>query len=770
MSEVQIANEFTRPFEQVEYDKWKEDINNYEKNNIQKLDKIKIDEVNLSQYVNDGSYHSDSHRDYAHSDRAGSYNQTGSSYDKSWYEQGYQHRNTGGTHVNNNNGSYTTTDSSGNTVTIPSHNNYTMGGGYYPNLAHADKIHPSVHERTGYQQTIPHSNSPGQDYGYSRYVPHSDYTMYNQQHVNVENYIPNAPKFFEIEDESKRLFGKVDIRLYSYDANKFGFGSDLEITKKVEYKLEIRKVQNLDGTPNTSGWKVLRDFDMSEVYSFDTLDPLKVGNTNIQNSNGIYEIKATPRNPRLVVPGTPSASYDFIGQSKTISVRIEQNNAPEVTVTNPNEFIKFTFGKSRVKTKDNILKDYNELLYENEPKEMFKGLFVSLDVTDLDLENYIKGSVKIIDKSNNLIATEDIVFSNGENVIKTLGKKQSGYVFFPLEKLLRGKYDVDNIVEITIKDFLDKECTIETKTITTQRNVSKVNPTILNLNVDNLEPKIVATPNTTEWTNKDITLTVSATDESGIEKIIDNENKEYLNQSISYNVGENGTYTFKAFDNLGNINTKSINIGNIDKEPPVINCDLSILGKGKIQVTDNLSGIKSISYKLSNSEVQPTSGFITTSNNALISAMMDTPYIHIKAIDNANNVIIKTFKVNYLKVVATLNPNPGKQGQRVIFTVNTLGFAKELRIEFPQEFKDIDEENIEDINKIIINEQMENIEKINYFIPLTIPLTIDGRGTRLREEYNFIIYAKNKEGVEVNTNVTLDVGGNIYDEIRTRMK
>lgn len=62
-------------------------------------------------------------------------------------------------------------------------------------------------------------------------------------------------------------------------------------------------------------------------------------------------------------------------------------------------------------------------------------------------------------------------------------------------------------------------------------------------------------------------LKVEASDDrSGIKKILLPNGEEFLGSSIDYNVTMNQNLTFKAYDNAGNVATKSISITNIDNE------------------------------------------------------------------------------------------------------------------------------------------------------------------------------------------------------------
>lgn len=77
------------------------------------------------------------------------------------------------------------------------------------------------------------------------------------------------------------------------------------------------------------------------------------------------------------------------------------------------------------------------------------------------------------------------------------------------------------------------------------------------------------------WTNGDVTIRLSnlVDSKSGLDKIILPNNSEVslgTNTSFNYVASVNGTYTFGVVDKLGNVLTRSIVVGNIDRTPPTI--------------------------------------------------------------------------------------------------------------------------------------------------------------------------------------------------------
>ena len=116
--------------------------------------------------------------------------------------------------------------------------------------------------------------------------------------------------------------------------------------------------------------------------------------------------------------------------------------------------------------------------------------------------------------------------------------------------------------------------------------------------VDSTAPTVSHTITPTAWTNKDVTINITAKDSySGLKNITLPNGSTVTSETASYTVTSNGTYVFKATDNSGNIKTHNVTITNIDKTAPSItlsqnptswtNGNVSITAS----VTDNESGV-----------------------------------------------------------------------------------------------------------------------------------------------------------------------------------
>ena len=86
---------------------------------------------------------------------------------------------------------------------------------------------------------------------------------------------------------------------------------------------------------------------------------------------------------------------------------------------------------------------------------------------------------------------------------------------------------------------------------------------------DTQSPQLNLSTNTTEPTNQDVVISVSAVDEpSGVKGVRISDGNWIHSSQMTYTASENGTYTFFAEDNAGHTTSQSIEINNIDKTPP----------------------------------------------------------------------------------------------------------------------------------------------------------------------------------------------------------
>ena len=169
--------------------------------------------------------------------------------------------------------------------------------------------------------------------------------------------------------------------------------------------------------------------------------------------------------------------------------------------------------------------------------------------------------------------------------------------------------------------------------------------------LDNTPPDIaIQLDMPTGWTNKNLTVTVKATDtETGVANIILTDGTVVKGDTATFTVDKNGVYTIKSTDNAGNVGTKLLPIGGtgasitIDKNAPKLdlkydqpngwtNGDLIITANA----SDAESGIKSITLP---------DGREITGNTTTFNATQNGTYNFLTT-DNAGNVTKGAITIN----------------------------------------------------------------------------------------------------------------------------
>lgn len=119
-------------------------------------------------------------------------------------------------------------------------------------------------------------------------------------------------------------------------------------------------------------------------------------------------------------------------------------------------------------------------------------------------------------------------------------------------------------------------------------------------NIDKEKPKATISYSSTNKTNKDITITVTATDnESGVHTVQLPNGSIVKNSVVSYTVTKNGSFEFVITDYAGNSTSVIATVDNIDKNPPTVNVIPSTeeMTKGPVIITiiaDDENGIEKI--------------------------------------------------------------------------------------------------------------------------------------------------------------------------------
>lgn len=128
--------------------------------------------------------------------------------------------------------------------------------------------------------------------------------------------------------------------------------------------------------------------------------------------------------------------------------------------------------------------------------------------------------------------------------------------------------DGTEVYESTITDVLSEEGEYTYTVYDSNGVVTEKTVTVL---IDKVPPSINFDYDDS-FTNTERKLTIRASDDrSGISKIVLPNGIEINSDTYEYNVWRNETLTFKAYDNAGNVTTKSITINNIDNEITGIN-------------------------------------------------------------------------------------------------------------------------------------------------------------------------------------------------------
>lgn len=217
------------------------------------------------------------------------------------------------------------------------------------------------------------------------------------------------------------------------------------------------------------------------------------------------------------------------------------------------------------------------------------------------------------------------------------------------------------------------------------------------LKFDNTAPSIKIDANTNDWTSESLPIKITATDtESGVKAIITPDNVEHKGDSYTFIADINGTYTFKAVDNVGNESTQSVTVTKIDRDKPNTP-SIGVISAGdkwintdyhpSITATDDTSsGVKEIQYKVVNKITgEVAKDWSTYDDNTMISSEGDLE-VHYRVISNSNvasddsNFELKIDKTNPSITLDYTNPtewNP--DGVAIHFTASdSLSGVKEV--------------------------------------------------------------------------------------------
>ena len=150
-----------------------------------------------------------------------------------------------------------------------------------------------------------------------------------------------------------------------------------------------------------------------------------------------------------------------------------------------------------------------------------------------------------------------------------------------VELLDKEDFNIEKIIlpdgrEIFDDHYTDTLSTEGTYTYKVLDSRGKITEKTIEVNIDKVNPDLSISGNISVPTNESIALSIKGSDhDSGIKRI-QKPNGEWDSRSnFTYNIYENGTYSFRAEDYAGNITTKTVNISNIDQIAPTASHNLS---------------------------------------------------------------------------------------------------------------------------------------------------------------------------------------------------
>lgn len=195
-------------------------------------------------------------------------------------------------------------------------------------------------------------------------------------------------------------------------------------------------------------------------------------------------------------------------------------------------------------------------------------------------------------------------------------------------------------------------------------------------NFDNNPPSLKLTASTSNYTNKDVVVTVDCHDnESGIRRVyIQNKDNNKDLSGSTFIVQENGEYTVTAEDNLGNETTETISITNIDKINPTVTVVQDIVN----QTTDNVKltvTAKDIGSGVKRTQ-DPKGQWVNKAN--LVYEVNDNGKYTFKVEDNAGNVITKTHQVSNIIRTRSLNAPTIKPFGTIVIPNKTTEYTAEV--------------------------------------------------------------------------------------------
>lgn len=339
---------------------------------------------------------------------------------------------------------------------------------YYTQSAHRNSYSQVAHRNVYYQ--VPHVNS------YSQVVARDtgfDHT----------NYIPSAPDIYNVDGNI--LTGTLEAKLASYDKNNDGEGSQDENSKTIYYTVKTRRIQDLKGNAVNESWKVVHANSTSPDFD-----------VNLREyEDGIYELSTQAYNLPRTEKGVTKT---YASPEKIVTFTIADDVlGADLTVINASEFKEYAYGIERYTTESKEIKKYiDDIIYKNGTEKQQKGLFLEIDLKDVDTNTYhkVKAGLK---KGDTVIAKGyDVVFETYEDGSPIPGDK-TGVVFIPLSDMLDNGSFADVNITLDLTEYRDAEFKDQKGILWQVLGISEAKETIF-IDVDNDYPIIMMTPPSTK--------------------------------------------------------------------------------------------------------------------------------------------------------------------------------------------------------------------------------------------------------------------------------
>jgi len=287
--------------------------------------------------------------------------------------------------------------------------------------------------------------------------------------------------------------------------------------------------------------------------------------------------------------------------------------------------------------------------------------------------------IKVKDNADNISNTEEIVINKIDRTKPTLSSTASD------EKInITASDDESGIATCTVNEenitLNNGKATYTAKTngkykVIVKDNAGNTEEKIVEItSIDNIKPEITNVKIQPEsWTNKNITVTVTATDEGSGVKDYSYNNQEWTTSNI-IEIIQNQTLNIRVRDNKGNIATKDVKITNIDKSGPKITAN-QVNEQLNINIQDDESGLAAV--KIDEVEEQITRGQKTYSST-ITETQNESSTVTISATDLAGNttvqkvtlikesVSIEVIENEYITVVSDIDVYEENSGKKYI--------------------------------------------------------------------------------------------------------